>query len=227
MVIYSDLHCSFAHLAVHRLTEARRELGLEGRLWFDHRAFPLELFNERVNSLRGVNSEVSVIGGLCPDAGWQLWQAPDWEYPVTTLPAMEAVQTAKLQSLDAGEELDRGLRRALWKESRCIAMRHVILQVAADCPAIDLDRFIADLDSGSCRSLLFTHFAQARGGRVNCSPHVFLRDGTNMANPGVTSRWINGRFGVGFPAVDAYDESVYERLLAHAATLIDTPVADA
>jgi predicted DsbA family dithiol-disulfide isomerase len=224
MVIYSDLHCSFAHLAIHKLHQARHALGLGGRLWFEHRAFPLELFNEKVNSLRGVNSEASVIGALCPEAGWQLWQAPDWEYPVTTLPPMEAVQTAARQSLAAAEELDRGLRRAFWLQSRTISTRHVIRQVAAECPSVDLDRLTADLDAGVARQSLFTHFAQARDGRVNCSPHVFLHDGTNMANPGVSRRWINGTFGVGFPVVDAYDDSVYESLLTHAATLADVAV---
>ena len=219
VVVYSDLHCSFAHLATYRLHEVRRRLGLEGRIWFDHRSFPLELFNERVNSLRGVNSEASVIGALCPEAGWQLWQAADWEYPVTTLPGMEAVAAAKRQSWAASEELDRGLRRAFWQESRCISMRHVIRGVAADCPSVDLDRLTADLDAGICRPVPFAHFAQARGGRVVCSPHVFLHDGTNMANPGVRVRWANGRFGVGFPVVEAYDASACTTLLTHAAAL--------
>jgi predicted DsbA family dithiol-disulfide isomerase len=225
IVIYSDLHCSFAHLAIHQLQQVRRALGLDGRLWFEHRAFPLELFNEKVNSLRGVNSEVPVVGALCPEAGWQLWQAPDWEYPVTTLPPMEAVQAAARQSLAAAEELDRGLRRAFWSQSRTISMRHVICQVAAECRSVDVDRLTADLDAGVARQSLFTHFAQARGGRVNCSPHVFLHDGTNIANPGVSRRWINGTFGVGFPVIEAYDDSVYQSLLTRAAALAGVAVA--
>jgi predicted DsbA family dithiol-disulfide isomerase len=224
LTIYSDLHCSFAHLALHRLHETRRALGLDGRVWLDHRSFPLELFNERVNSLRGVNSETSVVGALDPTAGWKLWQAHDWEYPVTTLPGMEAVAAAKRQSWAASEELDRGLRQAFWRDSQCISMRHVIRRVAGNCPSVDLAQLTDDLDSGEYRSAPFEHFAQARDGRVNCSPHVFLHDGTNMPNPGVTVRWINGRFGVGFPIVDAYDTSVYEELLTHAAMLAGIPV---
>jgi predicted DsbA family dithiol-disulfide isomerase len=219
VVVYADPHCSFAHLAVHRLHETRTRLGLDGTVWFDHRAFPLELFNERVNSLRGVMSEASVVGALEPDAGWQLWQGEEWTYPVTTLPAMEAVQAAKAQSLAAGEQLDRALRRAFWAQSRCISMRHVILDVAAGCPAVDTAALDAALTAGTARAAVFGHFAQARDGRVTCSPHVFLADGTHAANPGVRVRWVNGRFGVGFPVVDGDDPSVYETLLTRAGVL--------
>ena len=98
IIIYSDLVCSFAHLAVHRLHRTRAELGLEAAVAFDHRAFPLELFNEQVNPRPGVDSEIAVLGGLAPEAGWAMWHAPDWAYPSTVLPALEAVQGAKEQS---------------------------------------------------------------------------------------------------------------------------------
>ncbi|HKR51213.1 MAG TPA: hypothetical protein VJT72_16830 [Pseudonocardiaceae bacterium] len=77
IVVFSDLNCSFAHLAVHRLHRIRAQLGLEGRVWFDHRAFPLELFNRTVNERPGVDSEVAVVGALDPSAGWRLRQGPD------------------------------------------------------------------------------------------------------------------------------------------------------
>lgn len=219
IVVYSDLNCSFAHLAVYRLHQTRHRLGLDGVLRFDHRAFPLELFNEHVNKRPGVDSEVSVVGALEPDAGWQLWQGPDWEYAVTTLPPLEAVQAAKAQGSDAAEQLDLGLRRAFWAQSRCISMRHVILDVAAATGVVDTTALAADLETGRARSLIFEHFAQARDGRVNCSPHVFLADGTELANPGVERRWINGGFGVGFPHIDADNPDVYDGLLKHAAEL--------
>ena len=45
---------------------------------------------------------------------------------------MEAVQAAKEQGLAASEALDVGLRRAFWGESRCVSLRHVILEVASE-----------------------------------------------------------------------------------------------
>ena len=67
---------------------------------------------------------------------------------MTLLPPMEAVLAAKEQSLAASEELDRGLRRAFFAESRCISLRHVILEVASDCDSLDVATLADALDSG-------------------------------------------------------------------------------
>ena len=219
LAVWTDLNCSFAHLAVHRLHETRERLGLVDVVHLDHRAFPLELFNLSVNERPGVDSEISVVGALDPTAGWRLWQGPDWRYPVTMLPALEAVQAAKAQGWRASERLDRALRRAFWADSRCISMRHVILDIAAGTGALDVDALAARLDAGSARAAVLAQFEAARGDRVVCSPHVFLADGTNAANPGVNVHWVNGGFGEGFPVIDADDPSVYERLLLRAAEL--------
>jgi len=46
------------------------------------------------------------MASLEPNAGWQLWQDKDWLYPSTTLPALEAIQAAKEQGLDASARLE-------------------------------------------------------------------------------------------------------------------------
>jgi predicted DsbA family dithiol-disulfide isomerase len=220
IVVFADLNCSFAHVAVHRLHETRLRLGLAGRIWFDLRAFPLELFNREVNSRPGVDSEIAVLGSVEPAAGWRLWQGPDWSYPVTTLPALEAVEAAKAQGWDASEQLDRALRRAFWASGRCISMRHVILEVADETGAVDVARLAGALDDGRARSAVTRQYESARHGRVTCSPHVFLHDGTNSANPGISARWVNGPFGRGYPFIDEDRPAVYEELLTHAGTLL-------
>jgi len=220
IVVFTDLNCSFAHLAVHKLHEARCRLGLEGRLFFDHRAFPLELFNRTVNERPGVDSEVAVVGGLEPKAGWRLWQGPDWTYPVTMLPPLEAVQAAKRQGWPASEQLDLALRKAFWAQGRCISQRHVILDIAEETNVVDVKELAADLDTGRARADVMGQYEAAREGRVNCSPHVFLADGTDEANPGVRVDWVNGGFGVGYPVIEAYDPTVFDRLLSHAASLL-------
>ncbi|WP_035841191.1 DsbA family oxidoreductase [Kitasatospora azatica] len=220
IAVYTDLNCSFAHVAVHRLHETRRRLGLEGTLWFDFRAFPLELFNREVNARPGVDSEISVLGALEPEAGWRLWQGPDWTYPVTTLPALEAVHAAKSQGWHASEQLDRALRRAFWAQGRCISLRHVILEVAEETGAVDVPVLAAALDTGSARHAIMSQFHSAQDGRVNCSPHLFLTDGTDSANPGISARWLNGDFGSGYPVIDQDQPAVYEQLLTHAASLL-------
>jgi predicted DsbA family dithiol-disulfide isomerase len=149
-----------------------------------------------------------VAGALEPGAGWQMWQGAAWAHPVTTVPAMEAVQAAKAQSLAASEELDAALRVALFGESRCISLRHVILEVAATCPAVDLDALTGALDTGAARRSLMDQAEHAATDAVRGSPHLFLPDGTDVHNPGVELRW-NGRKGTGFPVVDRDDPSVY------------------
>ena len=109
------------------------------------------------------------------------------------LPPMEAVQAAKLQSLAASEELDRGLRRAFWGESRCISLRHVILEVATECEAVDVEALGEALDDGRARRALFDDWTIARGDEVRGSAHLFAPDGTNAQNPGIDDRLARGR----------------------------------
>ncbi|MGH2807575.1 MAG: DsbA family oxidoreductase [Actinomycetota bacterium] len=215
VVVYSDVGCPWAHLAVFRLHRARAELGLEDRVVFDMRAFPLEIFNERPTPKKILDAEISVAGALDPDAGWQMWQRPDSEFPATTLPALEAVQAAKEQSLRASEQLDRALRVAFFGESRPISMRHEILAVARRCPDVDGYKLADALDDGRARAAVMEQKAIAEGDGVKGSPHVFLPDGSDVHNPGVELGW-EGAHGKGFPVVKSDDRRIYESLLRNA-----------
>lgn len=216
IAIYSDTWCAFGHLAVHRLHAARSRLGLEDTVRFDHRAFPMELLNGNPGSRPGSDSEVPTVGACEPDAGWQLWQAPDWLYPSTSLPALEAVQAAKEQSLRASEQLDRGLRAAFWTQSRCISNRAVILAVAAALPDVDAQLLEDALELGTARATLARHTRESRSDAVVCSPHIFLPDGSDHANPGVDVAW-QGDWGVGYPLITRDDPTVYDDLVRLAA----------
>lgn len=212
IIIYSDTWCAFGHLAVYRLHSARRRLGLEDAIVFDHRAFALELLNGNPGCRPGSDSEVPTVGACEPDAGWQLWQDKDWLYPSTSLPALEAVQAAKDQGFRASEDLDLGLRRAFWAESRCISNRKVILDVAASTPTVDRDRLESALDTGSARQAITEQTRVARSDLVQCSPHVFLPDSTDWANPGLEVDWV-GDWGVGYPRIVHDDAKIYDELI--------------
>lgn len=216
VVVYSDIWCSFAHIAIHRLHTTRARLGLEDKISFDLRAFPLEMLNDAPSPRPGTDSEVARMASLEPAAGWQLWQAKDWLYPSTTLPALEAVLAAKEQSLKASEQLDLGLRRAFWAESRTITHRKVILDVARETGAVDVDALDEALNDGRARKALSEQTALARTDTIVCSPHVFLPDGTNHANPGIDVGW-EGAYGIGWPVIKSDDPKVYEQLLKSAA----------
>jgi predicted DsbA family dithiol-disulfide isomerase len=201
---------------VYRLHRFRSSLDLEGRVRFDMRAFPLELLNSQPTPKHTLDAEIPVVGALEPDAGWQVWQRPDHEYPATMTPALEAVQAAKEQGLDASEGLDRALRVAFFSESRPISLRHEILAAAKDIDGLDVERLAEALDEGRHRSVISEHWEVASSNAVQGSPHLFLPDGTNVHNPGIEMHW-EGEHGKGFPVVTRDDPSIYEDLLRRAA----------
>jgi predicted DsbA family dithiol-disulfide isomerase len=215
IAVYADIGCPWAHLAVHRLHETRRELSLQETIRFDLRPFPLELFNRQPTPKLTLDAEIAVAGALAPDAGWQFWQRPEHEYPVTTLPALEAVEAAKEQGLRASEQLDLALRRAFFGESRTISMRHVIEEVASRCEDVDTDELLDAWDKGRARAAVMRHALAADGDEVVGSPHFFLSDGTNVHNPGVEFHW-EGEHGKGFPIVDRDDPDALRELLQRA-----------
>lgn len=216
ITIFSDIWCSFAHIAIYRLHTTRERLGLTDRVQFDLRAFPLELLNDAPSPRSGTDSEVGRMGQQEPGAGWQLWQDKEYLYPSTTLPALEAVIAAKEQSLRASEQLDLALRRAFWSQSRCISNRKVILDAAESTGVVDVAALAEALDDGRARRSLSVDAAISATDRVNCSPHLFLPDGTDHANPGIDVRW-EGEYGVGWPVVTKDDPTVFEDLLKRAA----------
>jgi predicted DsbA family dithiol-disulfide isomerase len=217
LVVYSDIACPWAHVAVHRLHDARRRLGLDERVRFDHRVFALELANARPTPRLTLESEIPVAGALAPEAGWQLWQGPAHEYPVSTLPALEAVQAAKEQGLEASEALDLALRRAFFAESRCITMHHVIVEVANEV-GIDAATLERSLEVGTARAHVhFQHRVGEDGDAVDGSPHVFAPGGLDAHNPGVTMHVEGDGDGAESPVVDGDDPVAVDHLLEAAA----------
>lgn len=217
LVIWSDITCPWGTAAVHNLRATRSRIGLDGAVHLDHRAFPLELFNERPTPRGIVDAEIPVVAAIAPDLGWQTWTRDPYRYPSTVLLALEAVQAAKDQSPAASEALDHALRRALFSGSETIQMRHVVLATAAACPEVDESALEKALDEGSGRRAVIDQWRAAPGLGVKGSPHVFLPDGTDVHNPGVTMEWVGPKPG-GFPRIDRFDPSVYEDILRRALT---------
>ncbi len=216
ITVFADIGCPWAHLAVHRLHATRARLELEDDVTFDVRAFPLELFNERPTPKLILDAEICVAGGLDPGAGWQLWSSPSYHWPVSFLPALEAVYAAKEQSLKASEQLDRALRVAFYQQSRTISMHHEIVQVARGCDRVDAEQVDSALRDGRARSRVFEDKELAERSEVQGSPHLFLPDGSDVHNPGIEMHW-EGRKPGGFPVVDKDDPAIYDDLLRRAA----------
>ncbi len=212
IMVWSDIACPWATAAVHHLHAARARLGLVGAVTLDHRAFPLELLNSRPTPKAILDAEVPVVGAIAADFGFSVWTADPAAFPSTVLLALEAVQAAKEQSLAASDRLDLALRRALFAESRHVGMRHVVLDVAARVPEVDAVALEAALDDGRGRRAVIDQWRTVPEADIQGSPHVFLPDGSDVHNPGVTMHWVGSKPG-GFPVVDAHDPAVYEDLL--------------
>lgn len=215
IVLFSDPICPFTHIAVHRIDRARRELGLDDDVVIDHRAFPIELLNTAPGTRHGSDSEIPALGAIEPDAGWQLWQGPDYHYPNSVLLTLEAVQAAKASGLRASERLDRALRRAFWADSRPIHLHHEIIAIAHTIDDLDSERLDDDLRTGRARRAVFDDLATVRAGHATTSPHLFLPDGRDITNPGLTIHW-HGDWAAGFPIIDHDDPAVHRDIVATA-----------
>lgn len=217
LVLFSDVACPWATVMVLRLRAARAELGLASSVPVIHLAHPLELLYEHPISRRVLDAEIPVCASVTPDFGWSLWQGRLDEYPVSSLLAVEAVQAARRQSEAAAEELDLALRRALFARSRCISLRHEILAVTRNCPALDVDRLASDLDQGTSRAAVSRQATGARSVATVCTGYLVLPEGTGWCNAGITTSWVGPPLPGGVPIVQHDDPGIYRELVKRAA----------
>jgi predicted DsbA family dithiol-disulfide isomerase len=220
VVLFGDIGCPWASLAVHRFRRRRTERGLDGQVVLDHRAFPLELFNEQLTPKTIVDSEVAVVGSHEPSLGWHPWRHKERAYPSTTLLPLEAVQAAKADDvggLSASEDLDAALRHAWYADSRSIHLWSELVGIAASVESVDVTALTAALQQGAGRAAVFDQW-KAADGVAQGSPHLFLTDGTSVHNPGITLEWTDEQFH-GMPRIAADDPSIYDDLLDRAGRL--------
>ena len=218
LVLYSDVACPWATVMVLRLRAARAGLGLSAdQLPVVHLAHPLELLYGGPLQRVIVDAEIPACAASAPGIDWSLWQGRLDEYPVSSLPACEAVQAARRQSEAVAEELDLALRTALFADSRCITLRREILRAAETCPALDGDRLRADLDRGVARAAMMRQAATARPEADYCTGYLVLPDATGHCNPGVVVDWQGPPLPRGTPTVRADDPTVIDGLVAQAA----------
>ncbi|MCX6461071.1 MAG: dithiol-disulfide isomerase [Actinobacteria bacterium] len=214
MTVWSDIGCPWASLALHVLRDAATQRGYT--LLVDHRAFPLELFNERPTPRPIIDAEVIAIVGLVPDTGWRAWGSPSWHYPSSTLLAMEAVQAAKspeVGGLTGSDALDAALRHAFYAEGRCIGIPSVITEVAKSIDVLDAELLSRRLEEGTSRASIYRDWRVAAAPEVRGSPQFFDAAGRTLHNPGVDYRWTSSPDTGGVPRFESYDDTWVEVVL--------------
>lgn len=212
VALYTDVVCAWSTVALHRFYAARSRLGLDDQVRVDHRLFLLEDVNRFAIPQRMLDAEIPVVGQLEPALGMSPWAGEPSSWPVTVLPADEAVHAAKQQSPAAAEQLDMALRLAFFRDSRCISMLHEVVDVARGCDLVDADAIAAALDDGRARAAMMADY-RAHREDVQGSPHFFLADGSDVHNPGTEQHSSDA----GYPVVDSDDPSVYDDLVRRAA----------
>lgn len=189
--LYSDIHCPWAYMALYRLRAVWPEY--RDRVRIEFRSLSLELRNRRPTPKHILDTEVVLMARQEPDMPIWPWRGREAEYVPTFLPAFEAEKAAWLQGEDAGWEYAWRVRHAFFAESRTICMRFVLADIAREA-GLDVDRFLADWDSGRLRRPVIEE--SVRGWeelRVEASPTFVLPDGTQITNPAADRVTWGGR----------------------------------
>ncbi len=209
VTVWSDIHCPWAAVAVHRLRRAREDTGLD--VVFDQRPWPLELVNGTGTPIRIVPHEVAVLSNHEPDL-FSRFRGESW--PSTLLPAFELVAAARRgQGLRVAEEVDYHLRLAFFRDSVDVSVRaglETALAAAHDAfPQVDVAGILAIWDHEAVRSDVMADYRRSLDLGIRGSPHVFWPDGTSTHNPGMADHeWVRG-----LPRIRSADPDAPRRLL--------------
>ncbi len=216
--VFSDLHCPWAYLATFRLLQLQPEWS--GRVRMAWRCLPLEVVNSRGTPKNTIDQEVPYLLQIEPDIPARHWRRAEWEYPVTLLPAFEALKCAEAQGDDAALAFNWAVRRAFFAESRCVSLRHVLIDIAREA-GLDLAAFVSDLDSGRYKHLVMQESDQGWNIlKVKGSPTLVLPSGEQRPQPATPELlWDADEHIIGikpseYPEGDPLD--IYRAILAEA-----------
>jgi len=191
IAMYADLACPYAYVSAYRLRKLREEY--RGTIVIEHKSLALEYVNREPTPKPLLESELPLLMREEPDIPYQPWQRPDSAWPVTIWPAFEAVKCAERQSLALADELDWALRVAFFAESRCISLRHVLLELAQQV-GLDEQRTAFDFDRGVTK---YQVLQEAQEGwerlHVEGSPTFVLPSGKHISDVGLPEISVDAR----------------------------------
>lgn len=207
VVVYSDLRCPWAHVAVHRLLAAVERQGMGSELIVDHRWFPLG-DDAMPTDAAAVDAKLEPFRSLEPGLSWHRWSDGGARFPGESRTAAAWVQGAKQVSPAASMALDQALRMALFAQGSDITDSSVVEEVASTVGSLDVAAVRAEVESGRPDAELDRQAELAQSDLVPVSPTIVLSDGTQWANPGITSHTDDGT-----PVVESDDPGVYDEII--------------
>lgn len=202
--VWSDIHCPWASVAVHRLRRARDEHGFD--VVFDQRAWPLEWVNESGSPRHIVEPETAVLANHEPEL-FSKFSGDSW--PSTFLPAFELVAAARRAfGVRAAEDVDHALRLRFFRDSADVSLRHE-LRAACELAGVDADAVLDVWQTQPVRADVVADYTRSLELPIQGSPQVFWPDGSTTHNPGMTDHeWVRG-----VPRIASADAAACERLL--------------
>lgn len=207
--IWSDLHCPWALIAIHRLRQARDRLGAE--VSFVPRAWPLEWVNDHGTPRDIVTAETAVLAGHEPDL-FNAYANESW--PSTLLPAFELVAAARrCHRAAVAEDVDYALRLAFFRDSVDVSvaagLRRALGIAASLNGEVDADAVMTTWTDCPVRADVAADFRDGQQLPIQGSPQIFWPDGSTTHNPGMTDHYWHG----GLMRISSADPGEPERLL--------------
>ena len=208
--IWSDIHCPWALIAVHRLRRARARLSAD--VVFVPRAWPLEWVNRRGTPRDILDVEVAALASHEPEL---VNRYSDQSWPSTFLPAFELVAAAdRIGGAALAEHVDYALRLAFFRDSVDVSIEAGLrqsLDIAREYqPGCDVEAVMSAWLTLDVRSDVVRHFQQSRNVAIQGSPQVVWPDGTSVHNPGMTDHYWQG----GLVRIKSTDPGEPARLLS-------------
>jgi predicted DsbA family dithiol-disulfide isomerase len=168
ITVYQDVLCSWCYLADLRLETVKQEFGDLVR--WRVRPYPLRIHDKRPTEkeLRGMTREVhraqrepEPVARLLTT---ELWRGGD--APRSSIPALAALEAARLQSPTARAHLARAMQRAALEQGVNVTRTDVIFELATRV-GLDMGPFSAAYHSEDTRKLILDehHLAASRGVR--------------------------------------------------------------
>jgi predicted DsbA family dithiol-disulfide isomerase len=207
--VWSDIHCPWALITVHRLRQARAHLGAQ--VSFVPRAWPLEWVNERGTPRGIVAAETAVLASHEPDL-FNAYANDSW--PSTFLPAFELVAAARrCHGPAVAEDVDYALRLAFFRDSLDVSivagLRRALGIAASLNGGIDAEAVMSTWTDSPVRADVAADFRDSRQLPIQGSPQIFWPDGSTTHNPGMTDHYWRGDL----PRISSADPGEPQRLL--------------
>lgn len=175
ITVYQDVLCSWCYLADLRLETLKQEFG--DLIRWRVRPYPLRVHDKRPTEkeLRGLTAEVRRAQQEPEPTAklltTELWQGGD--APRTSIPALAALEAARLQSPAARSHLARAMQKAALEQGVNVTRTDVIFELASRV-GLDMSPFSAAYHSDDTRKLILDEHQLAASRGVRGVPTLII-----------------------------------------------------